>query len=307
VLVPQLVDRPAEILTAGELIPQRDALRLQLALIAGNEPSSSFVEVRCLSPDGRPGPRSFVPVREHGQVMELVAEHRDRYEVLIGAAPRVTMEGTASAVRRVWTLWGDFDGSEGAASLQSFRPAPSIEVASGSQGHRHGYWASREPVPPTWARAANRRIAYSLGADLKATDPARVLRAIGSFNLKHDPPVAVVCVGLRLDVFTLDQVVGGLPDPPQRRTPARRPMSSSSASSSAVLEGILDTLHNAKPGNRNACLHWCACRIADHAAEGLLDADDARERLHETGLDAGLSEHEVEATLRSGLGGRAGA
>jgi hypothetical protein len=52
-------------------IPAPDALMLQAAALAGDEPRSSYLEVRCLCADGRPGPRQFLPVRERRQMVEI--------------------------------------------------------------------------------------------------------------------------------------------------------------------------------------------------------------------------------------------
>jgi hypothetical protein len=295
--VPQLLDRPA---TSCEEIPARAGLLMQLALIAGNEPASSFIEVRCLHPDGRPGPREFVPVRDPRRAIELVARLRDRCEVLLGVAPRTSRAGTASAVERVWALRVDCDTPESGECLRLFRPEPSIVLGSGTAENVHGYFALSEPMPPTWARAANLRLAHALGSDAAVADTPRVMRAIGSLNHKHDPPVPVSCRRLELDVFTCDEVVGSLPDPPVRRPPPRRAPGSTVAPS-AALEGLQRTVREARPGGRNAALHWAACRLRDHAGEGLLDVEDGREALREAALDAGLGEYEIEATIASGL------
>ena len=285
---------------ATSAIPQQVALGLQLAMIAGNEPAESFLEVRCLRPDGRPGPRRFLPIREHQQAAEVIAGLRVGYEVLIGVAPRTQQAGTADAVARAWCVWVDCDGAESVARLRRFLPRPSIVLRSGTGKNLHGYWPLRAPLPPSWARAANRRLAHALGSDAKVADPARVMRAIGTVNQKHHP-VPVVCVRAELDIYTVGEVVGHLPDPPQRQPKAPRPASRSSASPSAALAGLAQTIRAAKQGNRNAALHWCACRVADHAAGGLLDLEDGRDALREAALAAGLGEVEVDATLRSAL------
>lgn len=287
-----------------DLPAARDALRLQLAAIAGNEPAESFLEIRCLSPDGKPGPRRFLPIRDHRQVIEVITELRDRYEVLLGAGPRVRRAGTGEAVARLWTLWADIDSETGLERLRRFRPAPSIVVATGGEGHRHAYWPLRAPMPPSWARAANRRLAHALGSDQAATDAARVLRAIGSKNHKYTPAREVRCTRLELDMFTAAEVVGSLADPPSRRPPTSRSRSTTSSStSSSAVDGLVRLVRDAQPGNRNSALHWAACRVSDRAAQGLLDADVACEALRDAGLAAGLRAHEVDATIASGLGG----
>ena len=83
-----------------EAIPQEAALRLQLACIGGNEPATSYFELRPLARDGRPAPseRAFLPVRELTGAIERVRELAPRLNVYVGAAPRVRQDGTAGAV-----------------------------------------------------------------------------------------------------------------------------------------------------------------------------------------------------------------
>lgn len=285
-----------------QAIPARDALHLQLACIAGNEPPESFLEIRCLRPDGRPGPRRFLPIGDHRQAIEVVRELRDRCDVLIGVAPRSRRAGTADAVARVWCLRADCDSAESVARLRRFLPRPSIVAMSGTTDHRHAYWPLSTPLPASWARAANLRLAHALRSDPAIADAPRVMRAIGSYNHKHRPAALVSCTRAELDMYTCDQLVGGLPDPPSRRPPAPRPRSA--ASPSAALNGLVRTIRAAQPGHRNRVLYWSACRVADRADQ--LDAEAARAALRDAGLAVGLREHEVAATLSSALD-RAGA
>jgi hypothetical protein len=124
---------------SAETIPQRDALKLQLACIAGHEPPSSYFELRPLTPEGRPAPRdrAFIPVRQLDEAAQRIRELAPRLNVYIGAAPRVRENGTAQAVERVWTLWVDLDGPDALATLARFRPLPSIVVRSGSPECAH--------------------------------------------------------------------------------------------------------------------------------------------------------------------------
>ncbi len=82
--------------------------------------------------------------------------------------------------------------------------------------------------------------------------------------------------------------------------PAGRP-----ADPSRVLDGLARTVREAQVGERNRILFWASCRLAEHAAAGKVDEGQALEELRAAGLDAGLGEHEVDATIRSGLSRRA--
>ncbi len=286
-------------------IPQDVALRLQPAAIAGNEPVSSYLEIRPLGRDGRPAvcARTFVPVRELRQAAQRCAELAARVNVFVGAAPRVREDGTAAAVERCWTLWADCDGRDALPRLRDFRPAPSIVIRSGSDDSAHAYWPLPPPLPPDFAQRANRRLAVVLGADVKATDPPRILRAAGTLNHKHDPPRPVVCTRLELVVFTFDQVVGRLPDDRGYAPRAAAETHDRHGDPGKSLDGLARTVREAPIGNRNAALYWAACKVRDDA----LDTELACEALRDAALAAGLGEHETARTIRSALDVKAAA
>jgi hypothetical protein len=48
-------------------------------------------------------------------------------------------------------------------------------------------------------------------------------------------------------------------------------------------------------------LNWAAWKAGRDAARGRVDREEAREKLREAALNAGLSEHETAPTIRSGL------
>lgn len=287
------------------MIPLDAALTLQLAAICGNEPSTSYIEVRPLRLDGRPAPRArvFIPVGECNRVGARNLALAPRLNVFIGAAPRTREDGTADAIKRVWCLWADVDTSEALTALRAFRPTPSIVVRSGSGENVHAYWPLREAISPEWARRANRRLALALRADIAATDAARVLRPVGSLNHKHTPPVPVTCSRLELDMFTMAEVVGGLRDSAEYNSQPRRELACSRDGATA-LDGLARTVRDAQQGNRNNALHWAACRARERAAAGEMDASSARCALRDAALVAGLGEHEIEATLHSALDAR---
>lgn len=276
-------------------IPQHAALRLQLALIAGGEPPSSFFEIRYRLATG--GMRQqFFPIGDMSGVMAAIDHLAQTTDVYLACAPRVRRDGTASAVERVWCLWADCDGRDALDRLQAFRPLPNLVIRSGSDHSAHGYWQLDKPLSPAWARRANLRLALALGADRAATDAARILRPVASLNHKHDPPRAVVCSRLELDIHTFDAVVGGLPDDPAY-APRPLPTPRRVASPSRLLDGLVRTVHEADVGNRNRALFWAAARVGEHG----LDQVEASEALHAAGLAIGLAEFEVQRTIQSGL------
>src|SRR5271167_4908062 len=117
----------------------REALLLQLAAFAGNEPETSYLEVRPLMPTGR---SAWVPVREVHAGVEAVERLRGRHEVFIGVNPRTGRAGDAKHVARCWCLLADCDSEEAVERLRRFEPRPSVVVAS-SPGKMHAYWPLR--------------------------------------------------------------------------------------------------------------------------------------------------------------------
>jgi hypothetical protein len=284
----------------SEAIPQDHALKLQLACIGGNEPSSSYFELRPLTRDGRPAARdrAFVPVRQIGEAMARIGEMAPRLNVFVGAAPRVRKDGTAAAVERAWALWADLDGRDALAKLAAFRPPPTLVIRSGSPDSAHAYWALQRPVTPQGAQRANRRLALALTADIAATDPARILRPAGTLNHKTSPPAEVHCTRCELNVFSLGDVVGNLRDDARYLPRPVPPVGQRiTGDPSELLLRLVNVVRRAPVGNRNRALFWTACRAAEHNL-----GEQAHEELRRVGLEVGLSEHETDATIRSGLG-----
>jgi hypothetical protein len=284
--------------SVGEPIPQALALKLQLAAIAGDEPRSSFFELRPLDPAGR---QEFIPVRDVPTVVERVEDLRERHQLYIGAAPRTREAGTADAVERAWCLWSDCDSAEAVEHLHRFRPLPSIVVASGTEGHLHAWWPLRRSITPQWAERANKRLAHRLKADPIATDRARIMRPIISVNRKAQPATMVECVRLELDMFEMRDVVGGLPDSPGKTCAPRRTVERPS-DPGATLAGLARVVREAPIGARNDKLNWAAFRAGEHITAGLLVAGDAESELLAAAIDAGLPETEALRTIQSGLG-----
>jgi hypothetical protein len=288
--------------TEDPLLDSSDALRGQLAAIAGIEPATSYIEIRALGRDGRPATQAFVPVRQADDAIRRIGELATARNVFVGAAPRTRENGSAAAVDRVWCLWADLDGPEALERLDDFRPSPSLVIRTGSPDCAHAYWPLREPLFPHWAQRANRRLGLALRGDLAATDPARILRACGSLNHKHVPAREVLCTRLAQEAFSLKEVVGGLPDT-DHYTPRLRTAGECHVTGdpSRLLAGLARTVADAQEGKRNCLLFWAACRVCDHARLGELDADEALAELHTAAARAGLPEFEIARTMRSAM------
>jgi hypothetical protein len=174
-----------------------------------------LVDLRICRRDGGGARRRFFSVTDiagGAAHARITAAHSDVY---VGVAVRARPEGGRTGVDAVWTLWADCDDARATERLQRFTPAPSIVVRSGSEHGRHAYWLLDRPLTPAEAELANRRLARALGADLRSTDAARVLRPPGTLNHKYDPPASVELERLTARRHRAPDVVGELPEPPR--------------------------------------------------------------------------------------------
>lgn len=96
----------------------------------------------------------------------------------------------------------------------------------------------------------------------------------------------------------LAPVLSPPPPPPPPRT--ERPRRDRTGQADATLLGLLTVVFEAPEGERNRALHWAACRVGEHVVTGLLDSR-AVDALHSAGRQAGLTDRETRATVRSGL------
>ncbi len=67
----------------------------------------------------------------------------------------------------------------------------------------------------------------------------------------------------------------------------------------SALVGLVGTVLAAEPGNRNAALHWAACRLAEHVREERIGEGAARVLMSRAGEQAGLDADEVRMTVAS--------
>jgi RepB DNA-primase from phage plasmid len=286
------------VVAVTDVIPQQEARMLQLAMIRGNEPRGALLELRYRRPEGTVRRADFYDAYDLDRISAEIDRLAAYGDVWVSAAPRVCRDGTAAGVARVPCLWADLDGLDALLRLSAFPSPPSMIVHSGSEHCAHAYWQLRTPLTPADAQRANRRLALALGADMAATDPARILRAAGTLNWKHDPPREVRCVRLELDSYDARELVGGLPDShhyAQRRQRTPAPV----GDAGRVLDGLARVVRTAEVGNRNHSLFWAACRVVDHAGTREIDEAAALQELRAAAQDAGLPDHEISATIAS--------
>ena len=197
------------------------ALRYARALF-GSGPGGALVEVRFRVPSGMGQRFHSVSLLDRlaGSIVALSA----RTDVYVGVLPRRRRGGgRGDVIGRGGVLWADCDTGESVDALRAFRPLPAMVVAS-SEENRHAYWFLTEPVSLDLIEATNRRIAVALGADVRCSDRARILRPAGSVNRKRSVAVAVRLLRLaaaeRVSVAELDRT---LPREPAPLEPVGRP------------------------------------------------------------------------------------
>lgn len=194
-------------------------LETYLGMLFGAEPTSALVEVRYRRDRGGMG-QAWHGVREVEQAARAIRKLGATTDCYVGVLPRAERRGCRDAIRQGHVLYVDSDAAEPMERLADFCPPPSMVISSGTG--RHAYWALAEPLAPDWIERANRRLAHALGADMRATDAARILRPPETFNFKTGSPVAVTAESINVEVYAPAEVVGELPDPPERRAEPRK-------------------------------------------------------------------------------------
>ncbi len=155
-------------------------------MLAALSPERSLLDVRHRATGG-PLSRLFLRFDDPDAARTIVALGQ-RADVYVGCAPRLRRRGRREDVAPTALLWADCDGPQAFQALLLFEPAASVIVASGSDYGAHAYWALTRPLDVEELEEANRRLAIAMGADLRCTDAARVLRVPGTQNFKHVVP-----------------------------------------------------------------------------------------------------------------------
>jgi hypothetical protein len=141
-------------------------------------------------------------------------DERFSEEVLVGLPQLRPFNG---GVGQCTVLWARVEGKDQERRARSFRPLPSMVLQEGSSSRRWLIWSLREVAGYFQAQAANRKLAYALGATQKYGDPDVFLVPAPGTCLRVDRsrPVPVVCTRLTMADYTLDGVVGRLKEPPE--------------------------------------------------------------------------------------------
>lgn len=141
-------------------------------------------------------------------------DEKHSYEVTVGLPQLRMWNGGVGAAT---VLWVRVEGAEQSRRAAKLRPLPSMVLREGASSRRWLIWALRERATYFAVQAANRRLAFAIGAVQKHGDPDafRVPAPSTCLRVGRSRPVPVVCSRLTLEDFTVDQVVGRLREPPE--------------------------------------------------------------------------------------------
>lgn len=204
-------------------------LERYLEVLGAGEPAGRFFELRYRQPVGM-GQR-FVPAVDVDVAAGVARRLGQRSDTYIGVALRDRPAGGRSAVVSSRVVFVEVDAEASRRLLERAPRSPSMTVGSGTLGHLHAYWRLTRPVSGPEIKAANRKLAYRVGADLVSVDEARILRPPETLNFKHQPARPVMLESLDLDrVYELRELLHGLEDPagrepaiaPRAQSPSRR-------------------------------------------------------------------------------------
>lgn len=214
-----------------------EATQMLNALVAPVE--TGYLELRPIDRQRGAGKPEAFHVADYARAARRAVELGRRCDVYFGVIPRTHEAGRGAAdVGPATAVWADLDSPEATIELLSF-VEPSIVVGSGSQGHHHAYWLLDAPHDAETVVALNRDLAVHLGADVRATDAARLLRLPGTRNYKLDPPADVTLAALEDHRYSFAELRAAVPLGSTDHQPVR---SSTPRAGGKALRRLLDRL-----------------------------------------------------------------
>ena len=251
-----------------------------------------------------------------------VAVPHGKHPSYFGVHPTAQARGKTQRARiqdiaAINCLFAEFDAKDFAddktrilTHIAALPIAPSVMVDSG--GGFHCYWLLREPFGI--ANERDRRHAKQLqadwvvfvGGDPGAKDLARVLRVPGTLNHKYDPPRPVKFVRTDFErAYKLAElnaaIPRGEPAEPPNGSPAHVAGNGYSRYAFAALSDELDKLPGTREGARNDQLNKSAFALGQLIGAHQLDREDVETKLANMARRVGLTEREIQATIRSGI------
>lgn len=202
-------------------MPQRRMAECHLTALMGRA-DGALIEVRCKAERGM---RQFFFTDARSAAM-FACDEAASTDVYYGVIRRSERAGGRAALvdSSLW-VWAECDTETALVRALDMRLPPPLIVRS-SWGKGHCYWPLSSPLPLDLVERANRRLAFHLGADPRATDAARILRVAGTFNHKYEPATAVAITRWEIadGCVRPSDLVGELADPsPPKSLPTSAP------------------------------------------------------------------------------------
>ncbi len=192
---------------------------------AGGSARMRWHELRTLEPEGGRSGSWWDCARPQAVAGFLAREAARDGDVTISPVPR-RVRGMDGADSHSCCLWARVEGARAGALLANFRPEPSLVLRDGSAKRWTALWLLSKPLPVSWAKQGNRRIAYRLRVSAGAMcDPEQFfLRPPGTEvrEGKRSRFQTVRAVHVDPREYTPRQVVGRLKEAPDPNAWAER-------------------------------------------------------------------------------------
>jgi hypothetical protein len=257
-----------------------------------------------------------------GELLNAMSRWKAQAHHYFGVASRKdSSSGKKENLDHIVCFHGDIDygpdrpyktREEALEAIESFPLPPSALVDTGNGFHVYWFLLAALPAGDNLARveSINRGIGEALKGD-NVGDASRILRIPGTYNIKDTGHPKLVTTlwcepGRRYALEDFADYAAPIPrkDKPQL---APRPVQWGEVGGTpygrAALAGELARLAQAREGShyRNNALNKAAFALGRLVGAGHLDRDTAEMALAQVGLNIGLPENEVLATLDSGL------
>ncbi len=310
-------------------VPARQFLKTLYGPFFSQAQGTAYLEVRGKREGEGVRFRQFYP--NPGALLKDMAGWQPGLNYWVGVAlRRDTKAGKKENLLALTAAFADVDvgtaGHKGAtsykdkpgarAAIEAFPLRPSILIDSG--GGFQCYWLYSEPVrllkdEIPMVERINRGLALALAGDVAAMDAARILRLPGTFNMKlagNPRPTGIIwCEPERVyDLAELARYEDKSRAQAQGRRQAHQggaagPGGEYAAYAQKALVNELAKLAGTSEGGRNAALNQSAYSLGQLVGAGALDRGSVEAALFGTAAALGLGEHEIRATIRSGLEG----
>lgn len=282
-----------------------ETLQFFAALYSGY--ASGLLEIRSFR-GSRKGPREWFDLSADGyeQAEDFLSHHSLKWECYMGVLPRTGKGGDASFLAEASALWVDVDAGDSTVMEVSDRlvsglvkhqlPKPGLLVRSG--GGLHAYWLLSEVVAiktmeeQDRLRRVMKRLILAIGGDTKTahaceacSDPTRILRPPGTYNLKLDQPRPVKmirhCPEEKHSLIYWEARLPALPLPPPPKPYTKR----------AMEEGELypATIHKIEHGAPHGKRHPTMRQVAYAARRRGHDENVIRHFVEMTATNSGVS------------------